>query len=51
MKGGFKLAEAIEKNQTLKILDLSWNKLGKWNQAFYGRLSMKEVRKRLNNKP
>lgn len=35
-RGGLRLAEALTKNETLKILDLSWNHLGKWNLPFYG---------------
>lgn len=29
-RGGLRLAEALEKNELLKILDLSWNQLGQW---------------------
>jgi len=45
------LAEALETNATLKILDLSWNLLGQWNPTFLGQLKISEIKKRLNNKP
>lgn len=45
------MAEALETNTTLKILDLSWNLLGQWNPTFLGQLKMSEIKKRLNNKP
>ncbi len=35
-KGGLRLAESIEKNEILKILDISWNLLGKWNVTSVG---------------
>jgi len=31
-RGGIKIAESLAKNETLKILDLSWNLIGKWHQ-------------------
>ena len=30
-KGGLRLAEVIENNNKLKILDLSWNLMGQWS--------------------
>ena len=42
-KGGIRITDAIKQNEILKILDLSWNHLGKWNPAFLGRLPLSEV--------
>ena len=35
-QGGLKIAAAIKKNEHLKILDVSWNQIGKFSQKSVG---------------
>lgn len=48
-RGGLRLAEALSRNDVLKILDISWNLLGKWNLPFFGKMPVSEVKKKLKN--
>ena len=50
-KGGLRLAEVIENNNKLKILDLSWNLMGQWSPQHYGRMSVANILKTLKNQP
>ena len=47
IKGGLKIAESLQHNSNLKVLDLSWNALGKTNVSFAGQMSIGEVKKKL----
>ena len=48
-RGGLRLAESLKKNDSLKVLDLSWNLIGKWELKHLGQVPVSEVKKRLNN--
>lgn len=50
-RGGIKIAEALVNNETLKVLDLSWNLIGKWQLTNLGQLPMSEIKKKLKNQP
>eukprot|EP00347_Sterkiella_histriomuscorum_P017331 403349792 len=47
VKGGLKIAEALQNNSNLRVLDMSWNALGKTNVSFAGQLTIGEVKKKL----
>ena len=36
IKGGLRIADALTHNTNLKVLDLSWNAMGKINSTFAG---------------
>jgi hypothetical protein len=46
-RGGNKIAESLKTNETLRVLDLSWNLMGKWNPTFVGRITAADIKKRL----
>jgi Ran GTPase-activating protein (RanGAP) involved in mRNA processing and transport len=48
-RGGLRLAESLKNNDSLKVLDLSWNLIGKWELKHLGQVPVSEVKKRLNN--
>ena len=50
-KGGLKIAESLPNNETLKVLDLSWNLIGKWQLNNLGQLPLSEIMKKLKNQP
>lgn len=50
-RGGILIAESLKKNETLKVLDLSWNLIGKWYLTNLGQVPMSEIKKKLKNQP
>jgi Ran GTPase-activating protein (RanGAP) involved in mRNA processing and transport len=50
-RGGLKIAESISNNETLKVLDLSWNLIGKWQLNNLGQLPVSKIMKKLKNQP
>lgn len=42
-RGGIMLAEALVGNTEMKIVDLSWNLMGQWKQAFLGKLPTSQL--------
>ncbi len=50
-QGGLKIANAIKKNEHLKILDLSWNQIGKYPQKSVGLLPVSQLRKLTGGQP
>lgn len=49
LRGGLKIADSLTKNTTLKVLDLSWNCLGKLPITFMGQMGLSEIKKKLKN--
>ena len=50
-RGGLKIAESLLINETLKVLDLSWNLIGKWQLSNLAQLPLSEIMKKLKNQP
>ena len=48
-RGGLKIAESLLINETVKVLDLSWNLIGKWELTSLGQLPLSEIKKKLKN--
>ena len=50
-KGGLKIANVLKLNQTLKVLDLSWNTLGKFVLENLARVPVSKLKKRFEKGP
>jgi hypothetical protein len=50
-KGGLRIADSLCKNDILKILDLSFNLIGKWNLPSLARTPAQDVLKKLKGQP
>lgn len=46
-KGGLRIAEVLEVNTKVKVLDLSWNLLGHWTPTAFGRVPVSKILKTL----
>jgi hypothetical protein len=50
-KGGIKIASALKVNNTLRVLDLSWNTLGKFSLTSLARVPIGMLKKKFDKKP
>jgi hypothetical protein len=50
-RGGLKIAVSLPNIEPLKVLDLSWNLIGRWQLSNLGQLPLREIMKKLKNQP
>jgi hypothetical protein len=48
-KGGLKIADALKQNTTLRVLDVSWNTLGKFMLENLARVPVSKLKKRFDS--